>query len=271
MDSVFSQLQTWATFYGLKIIAALIILIVGRWIAKAVRNLTKRLLTKKDVDAAVTSFVSSLAYFALLAFVIIAVLARLGIQTASFVAVIGAAGLAIGLALQGSLANFAAGFLILVFRPFKAGDYVTAGGASGTVETIKVFTTQLTTPDNKTVIVPNARITADNITNYSAKDIRRVDFVFGVSYSDDLQRVRQVLQEVLDNESCALKEPEPQVVVSELADSSVNFTVRVWVKSADYWGVYFRTIETVKKRFDAEGISIPFPQTDVHLQKVESA
>jgi small conductance mechanosensitive channel len=271
MENIWPQLQEWATFYGLKIIAAIIIFIVGRWVAKAVRNLTKNLLTKKEVDAAVISFVGSLVYIGLLAFVIIAALARLGIQTASFIAVVGAAGLAVGLALQGSLANFAAGFLILLFRPFKVGDYVTAGGDSGTVEEIKVFTTQLKTPDNRTIIIPNSRITGDNITNFSAKDTRRVDFVFGVGYGDDLQKAKGVLQGIVDDDARILKDPAPQIVVGELADSSVNFIVRVWVKSPDYWNVNFDTIETVKKRFDAEGVSIPFPQTDVHLFKAEPA
>lgn len=190
MDNIIPQLQEWVTFYGLKIIAAIILLIVGRWVARAVRSFVRKLLTKKEVDAAIISFVSSLTYIALLTFVIIATLGQLGVQTASFVAVIGAAGLAIGLALQGSLANFAAGFLLILFRPFKVGDYITGGGASGTVEEIRVFTIQLKTPDNKTIIIPNAKLTGDNIINYSAKDTRRVDFTFGVSYSDDLQKVR---------------------------------------------------------------------------------
>jgi small conductance mechanosensitive channel len=269
MDNVLPQLLEWITFYGLKIIAAIIILIVGRWVAKAVRSFIKRLLTKKEVDAAIISFVSSLAYFGLLAFIIIAALGQLGVQTASFVAIIGAAGLAIGLALQGSLANFAAGFLLILFHPFKVGDYITAGGASGTVEEIRIFTTQLKTPDNKTVIIPNAKLTGDNIVNYSAKETRRVDFVFGVGYTDDLQKVRQVLQDIVDNDSRVLRDPPPMIAVNELADSSVNFVVRVWVKSGDYWDVHFEAIENVKKRFDAEGISIPFPQTDVHLYKTE--
>ncbi|MGB3091601.1 MAG: mechanosensitive ion channel domain-containing protein [Candidatus Zixiibacteriota bacterium] len=269
MDTILSQLQVWVTFYGLKIIAAIIILIVGRWVAKAVRSFIKKLLTKKEVDAAIISFTSSLAYFGLLAFIIIAALGQLGVQTASFVCIIGAAGLAIGLALQGSLANFAAGFLLILFHPFRVGDYITAGGASGTVEEIRIFTTQLNTPDNKTIIIPNAKLTGDNIVNYSAKDTRRVDFVFGVGYTDDLQKVRQVLQGVVDNDSRILRDPPSTIAVNELADSSVNFVVRVWVKSGDYWDVHFDTMENVKKRFDAEGICIPFPQTDVHLYKTE--
>ncbi|UCB52512.1 MAG: mechanosensitive ion channel [Candidatus Zixiibacteriota bacterium] len=269
MDTILSQLQSWVTFYGLKIVAAIVIFILGRWIAKAVGNIAKRLLAKKNVDAIIVSFVGNLTYVALLTFVIIAALAQLGIQTASFIAVVGAAGLAIGLALQGSLANFAAGFLLVIFRPFKVGDYIDAAGASGTVEEIKVFTTQLRTIDNKTIIIPNARLTGDNITNYSAKDTRRVDIVFGVSYTDDLQKVRQALQSVVEKELRILDSPATAIIVKELADSSVNFEVRAWVKTEDYWDVYFDLVENVKKRFDEDGISIPFPQTDVHMYKTE--
>ena len=269
MDTILSQLQSWVTFYGLKIVAAIVVLILGRWIAKAVGKIARRLLTKKDVDPIIVSFVGNLTYIGLLTFVIIAALAQLGIQTASFIAVIGAAGLAIGLALQGSLANFAAGFLLVIFHPFKVGDYINAAGASGTVEEIKVFTTQLRTVDNKTIIIPNAKLTGDNITNYSAKDTRRVDMLFGASYTDDLQKVRQALQSVVEKELRILDDPPTMIVLKELADSSVNFEVRAWVKTGDYWGVYFDTIESVKKRFDEEGISIPFPQTDVHMYKTE--
>lgn len=253
------------SFYGLKIIAALVVFIVGRWIAKGVEKLTARVLTKRNVDPTIVSFVEHLVYIALITFVIIAALAQLGIQTTSFIAVIGAAGLAIGLALQGSLANFAAGFLMIIFRPFKAGDYIEGGGAVGTVEKIEVFTTTLKTVDNKVIIIPNAKMMGDNIINYSAKDTRRVDLDFGVSYGDDIDKVRKILADVVDKESRILKNPETMIIVKELADSSVNFQVRAWVKTSDYWGVYFDMIETVKKQFDAADISIPFPQRDVHV------
>lgn len=253
------------TFYGIKIIAALVVFIVGRWIAKGVEKLTARVLTKRNVDPTIVSFVEHLVYIALITFVIIAALAQLGIQTTSFIAVIGAAGLAIGLALQGSLANFAAGFLMIIFRPFKAGDYIEGGGAVGTVEKIEVFTTTLKTVDNKVIIIPNAKMMGDNIINYSAKDTRRVDLDFGVSYGDDIDKVRKILADVVDKESRILKDPETMIIVKELADSSVNFQVRAWVKTSDYWGVYFDMIETVKKQFDAADISIPFPQRDVHV------
>lgn len=265
MEEWLPRLVEIVTFYGLRIIAALVVFIVGRWIARGVEKLTARILNKKNVDPTVVSFVEHLVYIALITFVIIAALAQLGIQTTSFIAVIGAAGLAIGLALQGSLANFAAGFLMIIFKPFKAGDYIEGGGATGTVEKIEVFTTQIKTVDNTVIIIPNAKMMGDNIVNYSAKDTRRVDLDFGVSYSDDLDNVRKILGDVAKNESRILKDPETMIIVKELADSSVNFQVRAWVKSADYWGVYFDTIEAVKKRFDAENVSIPFPQTDVHV------
>jgi small conductance mechanosensitive channel len=209
--------------------------------------------------------VGHLLYIALIVFVVIASLAQLGIQTTSFIAVIGAAGLAIGLALQGSLSNFAAGFLMIIFKPFKAGDYIDGGGASGIVEKIEVFTTTIKTIDNKVVIIPNAKMMGDNITNYSAKETRRVDIDFGVSYSDDIDKVRTCIQSVIDADSRVLKDPPVSILVKELADSSVNFQLRAWVKGADYWNVYFDVVESVKKRFDKEGISIPFPQMDVHI------
>ncbi len=259
------------TLYGVNVIAAIVIFIVGRWIAKAMKGVTKRILEKNDVDATLVGFVSNLTYFALLTFVVIAALSKLGIQTASFIAVIGAAGLAIGLALQGSLSNFAAGVLMLIFRPFKAGDYIEGGGTAGVVEEIHIFTTQLRSPDNKTIIIPNSKITSDNIVNYATKDTRRIDLIFGVGYSDNLDKVRQVISDVLSQESRILNEPETQIVVAALADSSVNFAVRPWVKSEDYWPVYFDLTEKMKKRFDEEGISIPFPQRDVHLFNEQAA
>jgi len=265
MDAIIAKLQEWGAFYGLKIVAAIIVLIVGRWIAKAIRKLVNKILIKRNIDPTLISFVGNLAYIALLTFVIIAALAQLGIQTTSFIAVIGAAGLAVGLALQGGLANFAAGFLMIVFRPFKVGHFIEGAGATGIVEEIHIFTTQLRTPDNKTVIIPNAKLMGDNIINYSAKDTRRVDLVVGVSYTDDLQKVKQVLQDIVKKDSRILQDPASMIAVKELADSSVNLVVRLWVKTEDYWDVYFDTTENVKKRFDAEGISIPFPQQDVHL------
>jgi len=270
-NGILPKLQEFATFYGLKIIAAILIFIIGRWLAKMIKNLIVKVMKKAEVDATLTSFVGHLTYVALLTLVVIAALNQMGVQTTSFVAIIGAAGLAVGLALQGSLSNFAAGVLMILFRPFKVGDYIEAGGTAGTVEEIQIFSTILTTPDNKVIIVPNAKITGDNIVNYSAKDTRRMDLVFGVGYSDDLQKVKDILQNILQNDPRVLKVPEPMVGVLELADSSVNFAVRPWVKSSDYWPLFFDLKETIKKRFDAEGISIPFPQQDVHLYELKKA
>ena len=265
MDAVLERLQEWAALYGLKIIGAVLIFLIGRFVAGLMRKVARRIMEKSKVDAALVSFVESLVYIGLMTFVIIAALGRLGIQTASFIAVLGAAGLAIGLALQGSLANFAAGVLMLIFKPFKVGDFIDAAGVTGVVEHIEIFTTQLKTPDNKKVIIPNAKITGDCITNFSANDTRRVDMTVGVSYSEDLSKVKETVEAVLAEDDRILKDPEPTVGVLELADSSINFVVRPWVKTADYWNVFFDTQKKLKERFDAVGISIPFPQRDVHL------
>jgi len=270
-NNIISSLQTFAAFYGLKIIAAIVIFVVGRWVARALRNVAKKMMAKGDVDETLISFVGNLTYITLLAFVIIAALNQLGIQTTSFIAVIGAAGLAIGLALQGSLANFAAGVLMIIFRPFQAGDYIEGAGVAGVVEEIQIFATQLKTPDNKKIIVPNAKMMGDNITNYSAKDTRRVDMVIGVGYGDDLKKVREVLEDILAKDDRILEDPAPTIGVLELGDNSVNFAVRPWVKTEDYWGAYFDVTETVKRRFDEEGISIPYPQRDVHLYEYKEA
>lgn len=255
-------------FYGFKILMAGVILFVGKYVAKWLSRTVETVLRKKEMDLAIQHFVSALVYYALLAFVAIAALGQLGIQTASFVAIVGAAGLAVGLALQGSLANFAAGVLILIFKPFRVGDFVEVAGVSGSVSKILVFTTELNTPDNKCVIIPNAQAMGSTITNYSANDTRRVDMTFGISYADNIDKAKQVLEELVAADERVLQEPAPTIAVVELADSSVNFVVRPWVNKADYWPVYFGLTEAVKKRFDQEGISIPFPQTDVHLYKV---
>jgi small conductance mechanosensitive channel len=257
--------------FGVNILAALAIFIIGRWVVKYLKKLTLRVMEKRNVDPTLAKFVANLAYVALLAFVVIAALGMLGIQTTSFIAVLGAAGLAVGLALQGSLSNFAAGVLMIIFRPFKVGDFVEGAGVAGIVEEIQIFTTRLASPDNKTIIIPNAKLTADNIINYSAKGTRRADMVFGIGYDDDIDKARSIISDVLSSDERVLKEPPLQVAVSELADSSVNFVARAWVNAADYWGVVFDVTETVKKRFDAEGINIPFPQRDVHLYEHKAA
>ena len=245
------------------------ILFGGIWLAKRIKKYVASTMEKREVDALLASFSSNIIYVALVAFVIIAALGQLGIQTTSFVAIIGAAGLAIGLSLQGSLSNFASGVMIIAFRPFKVGDFIEAGGVSGIVEGIQIFSTQMRTGDNKAVIVPNSNIIGGNITNYSAKDTRRVDLVFGIGYDDDIKKAKEVLAELVSSDERILKDPEPVIAVSELADSSVNFVCRPWVKTADYWGVYFDLTEAVKLRFDKEGISIPYPQQDVHMHTVE--
>lgn len=251
--------------YGLKVLLAIVIFFVGKWLAKTVTNFTAKFMEKKNVDETLISFTRQLVYVLLLAFVIIAILGQLGIQTASIIAVLGAAGLAVGFALQGSLSNFAAGILLIIFKPFLKGDFIQSGGAMGTVEEIRLFTTRLKSPDNKTIFVPNAKITADTITNFSAKETRRVDLVIGVSYSDDLEKVKSVLEKILDSDERVLKDPAPTIGVLELADSSVNFAVRPWVKTPDYWNYYFDTVQKIKQDFDTEGITIPFPQRDVHM------
>ncbi|HOI82023.1 MAG: mechanosensitive ion channel domain-containing protein [Thermovirgaceae bacterium] len=269
MELTSSVVLDWITLYALKLVAALLILVVGRIVAKGIRSLIRKALSKWNVDVTLVKFIATLSYFSIMAFVIVAALAQIGVQTASFVAIVGAAAFAVGLALQGSLANFASGVLIILFKPFKAGDYVEGGGVAGTVEEVSIFTTVLRSPDNRVIIVPNGKIMADNIVNYSAREIRRVDLVAGVSYSDDIDKVRKVLEIILDEDERVLKDPAPTIGVLELADSSVDFAVRPWVRSSDYWGVFFDLQEKIKKRFDAEGISIPFPQQDVHLHQAE--
>jgi len=259
------QVQDIVTAWGLKVIAAIAIFIIGRWIAKLVRRAVCRVMERANVEPLITGFVSNIAYIALLAFVVVAAIGQLGIQTTSFIAILGAAGLAIGLALQGSLANFAAGFLMILFRPFRVGDFIEGAGVAGVVQEIQTFTTTLKTPDNKTIIIPNAKLSGDNIVNYSAEATRRVDMTVGVAYDADLAKVKEVLNDIISKDSRIHADPAPQVVVAELADSSVNFVVRVWTDTGDYWGVKFDATETIKNRFDAEGIGIPFPQRDIHI------
>jgi small conductance mechanosensitive channel len=255
--------------YGMKLVAAIAVFVIGRWLAKQVAHGVRRLMEKSKVDETLISFVGSLTYMAALTFVIIATLSTLGIPTASAVAVLGAAGLAVGLALQGSLANFASGVLMVAFHPFKVGDFIEAAGVSGTVKEIEIFNTMLTTPDNRLIILPNASVTGSNIVNYSATGKRRVDIVAGCGYGDDIKQVEQVLMDILKQDERVLPDPAPVVALSELADSSVNFVVRPWVKTPDYWDVKFDVTRAIKLRFDAEKISIPFPQRDVHIYQAE--
>ncbi len=264
-SSLVERMKEFFAVYGLQLVGAILIFVIGRWVATLLKGVVRRLMEKTKADPTLVLFVTNFTYVVLMVFIIIAALGRIGVQTGSFIAVIGAAGLAVGLALQGSLANFAAGVLLLIFRPFKADDLIEGAGVLGIVEEIGVFTTTLKTLDNKKVIVPNAKLTGDNIVNYSAKPIRRVDMVIGVSYDADLKKTKEVLSEVLAADERVLKDPEPTVAVSELGDSSVNLVVRPWTKTENYWGVYFDTTQAAKERLDAEGIVIPFPQRDVHL------
>jgi small conductance mechanosensitive channel len=261
---------TYASEYGLKIVAAILIFIIGKWVVKKLTAISKSVMEKANVDQTLIEFAESIIYFVLLLTVILASLNALGVNTTSFIAIFGAAGLAIGLALQGSLANVGAAVLIIVFRPFKVGDFVEAGGATGTVEDVNLFSTIIAPLDNRTIIVPNSAIVAGNITNFSMKENRRVDHVFGIGYGDDLKLAKEILMEMMMNDDRVLQEPAPFVAVSELGDSSVNLTTRAWVNTADYWDVYFEQIEHVKLTFDEKGISIPFPQMDVHMDKVEN-
>ncbi|GAB2197663.1 mechanosensitive ion channel family protein [Sessilibacter sp. MAH4] len=269
IEEIIEKFPGFVIAYGLKIVLAIVIFVVGKWIVKSVVGLIAKTMEKRSTDITLTSFLRSILYYLGMTVVIIAALSQVGIQTASLVAVIGAAGLAIGLALQGSLANFAAGVMLILFKPCKSGDFVEAGGATGTIKEIGIFATTLLTPDNKTIIVPNSGITGGNITNFSTQPIRRVDLVFGVSYGSDIKQVKQVLTDIVNAESRILTDKVVTIAVSQLADSSVNFVVRPWVNSADYWGVYFDITETVKMKFDELGIEIPFPQMDVHLSKSE--
>ncbi len=270
LEQMMDRILDLGVVFGVKILAALAVFILGRWVAIALRNFLEKSMRRTAVDETLITFTTNLSYIAMFAFVVIAALAQLGIQTTSFIALLAAAGLAIGLALQGSLSNFAAGVLMILFRPFKVGDYIEGGGTAGTVREIQIFNTILLTPDNKTVIVPNAAMTGDKIVNYAAQGTRRVDMIFGIGYDSDIDRAKGILWDLLKNDSRILAEPEPVVVVSELADSSVNIACRPWLKASDYWTFYFDMTENVKKQFDANGISIPFPQRDVHIYEQKS-
>lgn len=266
MEETINRIIELTSVYGLKVIAALAVFIIGKWLARVFSEGLEQVMEHKKVDATLASFLKHLVYYGLFTFVLIATLSQLGIQTASFVAVLGAAGLAVGLALQGSLSNFAAGVMIILFRPFKVGDFVVTGGAAGTVKEIQIFNTVLSSPDNVKIVLPNSQITGGSITNYSANETRRVDLVIGVSYEDDLQKTRRIIENVITADPRVLKDPAPVVAVNELAESSVNFVVRPWVRSTDYWGAYFDLTEKIKVELDKGGVTIPFPQRDLHIK-----
>ena len=252
--------------YGPKLILAILIWIIGTWIIKLIIKGIKKALEKGDYDISLKKFLINLVKWALKIVLIVVVLGTVGIETTSFAAILAAAGLAIGLSLQGSLANFAGGILIMIFKPFKIGDFIEAQGEAGTVKQIEIFTTKLTSPDNKEIIIPNGKLSNDNIVNYSALDMRRIDMVFGVGYDSDIKQTKDILMSQLENHPLILKEPASLVRLNELADSSLNFNVRPWVKTADYWGVYYDIMESTKKALDDAGIDIPYPH-NVQINK----
>ena len=267
LEKIINDASGLITSYGLQLVMAIAIFVVGKWLARVVTNAIVNGMNKKAIDQTISKFTGSLIYTALLAFVIVASLGQLGIQTASFVAIIGAAGLAVGFALQGSLSNFASGVLLILFRPIRTGDFVEAAGEMGSIDEVGIFSTTMKTVDNKVIIIPNSNIMGGNITNYSMESTRRIDMVIGISYDADIRKTKQVLEDIINQEERVLKDPAVTIAVAELADSSVNFVVRPWVKSDDYWPTKFDLLETIKLRFDEEEIAIPFPQVDVHVQQ----
>jgi small conductance mechanosensitive channel len=253
--------------WSVKILIALMIFLIGQLVAKMIARVLGKVLSHTKLDNILVGFIQSLVNALLMVFVIVAALDQLGVNTNSVIAVLGAAGLAIGLALQGSLQNFAAGFMLLIFRPFKAGDFVEAAGTAGSIEKIGIFSTTMHTGDNKEVIIPNGSIYSGNIINYSKRPTRRIDMIFSIGYGDDIRKARDVITEIIKAEPRVLPEPETLIAVGELGASSVNFFVRPWVKTDDYWAVKFALTEKIKLAFDENGISIPFPQMDIHWNK----
>jgi small conductance mechanosensitive channel len=266
-----ANLMDLAVTIGIRLFLVLLIYVVGRWLARMSQRILEKMLRKREVDEVLVDFLGSLVNIAVTVVAVIAALDQLGISPASLLAVVGAASLAVGLALKDSLSNFAAGVMLVLFRPFTKGDFVDAGGESGTVDEVYLNSTRLVTPDNKLILVPNSQIWNGSITNYSAKDTRRVDLVVGVGYDDDLKTAHDVIMGVLKSHDKVLQDPAPAVFVSNLGDSSVDFNVRPWVKTEDYWGVYSDVLHQAKLALDEAGVSIPYPQSDVHMHNVTSA
>lgn len=264
------DIQVWqalALEYGARVVTAVIIFFVGKWLANKLTSILAKLLEKNSVDLTLVKFLRNVTYYLLLAAILVAVAGELGINTASFLTIIGAASLAIGLAMKDSLANFSSGVMLILFRPFRVGDYIVAGGEAGTVEEIAIFNTILNTPDNKRKIVPNGAIANSAITNVTANPTRRLDLSVGISYDDDIRQAKGVLEQILAEQKELLAEPAPIIAVSELGESAVTIVARPWVKTEDYWTVYFQLTEKIKLRFDEAGITIPFPQRVVHLSE----
>jgi small conductance mechanosensitive channel len=265
---------TWVDIYlipwSIRILTAVVIFLVGRWLAKMLTRLSRKFMTKANLDQTLISFVGNIVYTLLLIIVVLATLEQLGVKTTSALAILGAAGLAVGLSLQSSLSNFAAGVMLVIFRPFKVGDFVEAGGTSGVVEQISIFSTVMRTGDNREVTVPNGGIYGGTIINYSARDTRRIDLIFGIGYDDDIKKAKQLIEQIMQADERILKDPAPVILLSELGASSVDMAVRPWVKSADYWTVRSDLLETVKTTFDENGIGIPYPQQDVYIKEMPS-
>ncbi|MCF6183810.1 MAG: mechanosensitive ion channel [Bacteroidales bacterium] len=267
MDKYIDKIINLGIEYGPKLIGAIIVLVIGLWIVKIITKGISKLMTKKKTDPSLASFVKSLTNILLKLMLVISVMGMVGIEMTSFIAVLGAAGLAVGMALSGTLQNFAGGVMILIFKPFKVGDFIEAQGYIGTVSEIQLFNTILKTLDNKTVIIPNGGLSTGSMINYSTEPTRRVDWTFGIGYGDDIDKAKSVIFKLIEADNRILKDPEPFVAVSELGDSSVNFAVRVWVKSENYWGVFFDMNEAIYKTFNSEELNIPYPQMDIHLHQ----
>lgn len=265
LGALLAYLQSTGLSFATNLVAAIAIFVIGRWVAKGLHRLLVTGMQRAKVEPLLVKFLGNIAYALLLTFVVLAAISRVGIQTASLIAVIGAAGLAVGLALQGSLANFAAGVMVILFRPYRIGDYVEAGGVAGVIEDVQIFTTELRTGDNRKILVPNGQMMSGAITNASAHPTRRVDLAVGVGYETDIDTVRRVLEGVVADDPRVLADPAPNIRMSAMGDSSITWIVRPWVKAGDYWDVHWEMTEAIKRRFDAEGISIPFPQRDVHV------
>ena len=268
LNSDIDYIGLYAVPWSINLVSALVIFVLGRWLAKLISNTIKRIMKKAATDEILISFIGNISYFALLVVVVIAALDRLGINTSSVLAVFAAAGLAVGLALKDSLSNFSAGVMLVLFKPFQAGDFVEAGGHSGVIERIRIFNTVMRTGDNREITIPNSQIYGSSIVNFSARDTRRIDLVFGIGYNDDIRKAKSLIEEAFQENGLILTDPKPVIMVLELADSSVNIAARPWVNSGDYWDVRANLLENVKAKFDANGISIPYPQQDVHIHQV---
>jgi small conductance mechanosensitive channel len=268
LTAIMSAISLYVATYWLKIVGSIIILFVGRWLAKIASQLASKAMLKEKIDPTLTSFVQSLSYIGLLIFVVIAALANLGVKMDQVTVVIGAAGLAVAFALQGSLSNFAAGVLLVIFKPFKVGDFVELAGKAGTVKEIEIFNTVINSPDNVKIIIPNGQVTGSNIMNYTVNGTRRIDLVIGVDYSSDLKKTRQVIEEIISQDDRILKEPAYSIAVSELGDSSIDFVVRPWVKATDYWAVKFDITEKILLSLDKNGINIPYQQIDINIKNL---